>query len=521
MLYVYRLNTPKMKKIYIFSLALMLSSSLTAQDSLYSKVYDNGVGYKVEALAVAPNDHVIQVGSTDFDYAAFTYTDSLGNVISASKYLIDSEPANGFSFTEAVVTSGNEYFVSGGVLLQGFSANVGVVAKLDNLGTVIWSKGVFTPAPGFFKCTDIIESAEQTLWIVGSDEQTGETAIVEFDTDGVQLASFSFKITGERLEIQDMKELGDTLIFTGTVYATSGSTKGIVFATEKDGTFLWSNTVNDTQLYETELNENSIWSAGKLNLSEPAILTLSHSGTIRSLNTYNNVGIGEIEDLDLAKIYDSTLAITLGNFSLSKLIVTRVNSSDVSRFHVENNATDVVSRENYGLYVSGYGPNIGLKSFFADPHGNMIRIDSAITDMSCVSGDGSSSVSSVTPVDAPISLTTMSAATFSDLYITQVPATLTEIIGCVDYYSGIDELNQAMISIFPNPGNGQVQVANPKGLRGKLEIQNTSGETVFKTNITSSEQTLDLNHLPAGIYFFQFKNQADSTQISSGKLIIL
>ncbi len=510
-----------MKKYYIASLFLTLSSALTAQDSLYSKVYDNSVGYKVEALAVESNGHVIQVGSADFDYAAFTYTDSLGNVISASKYLIDGEPATGFNFTEAVITSGNEYYVSGGVLLQGFGANVGVVAKLNNQGTVIWSKGVFTPAPGFFKCTDIIESAEQTLWVVGSDEQTGETAIIEFDTDGVQLASFSFKIAGERLEIQDMKELGDTLIFTGTVYATSGSTKGIVFATEKDGTFLWSNTVSDVQLYETELNENSIWSAGRLNLSEPVVLTLSHSGTIRSLNTYNNVGIGEIEDLDLAKIYDSTLAITLGNFSLSKLIVTRVNSLDTHTFGIENNTTDVASRENNGMYISGFGPNYGVKSLFANPHGNMIRIDSAGTKISCVSDNGSVSVSPLTPADTPISLTTMSAATFSDLYITQVPATLTEIIGCVDFYSGIDELNESLISIFPNPGTGRVQVANPKGLKGKLEIQNTSGETVFKTNITYTEQTLDLNHLPAGVYFFQFKNQTDNTKISSGKLIIL
>jgi hypothetical protein len=499
---------------------LMLSSSLTAQDSLYSKVYYNSIGYQLNALAVDPTGHVVQVGSTDFDYAAFSYLDSLGNIISSSKYLIDGQPANSFSFTQAVATSGNEYFVSGGVVLQNVGAYVGLVAKLDNQGVVSWSKGVYTSAPGFFKCTDIIESAEQTLWVVGSDEQTGETAIIEFDTDGVQLAAFSFKITGERLEIKDLKEWGDTLIFTGSAYATSGASRGIVFATEKDGTFLWSNTLSDSKFFESEMNENSIWAAGYDGTSHPFTMSLSHDGSIRALNKYEIVQ-GPLDDLDLARIYDSTMVITLGNFFQSTLIKARVNSPEVFSYGISNNSVEVVSRENNGFYIGGFGPNIGVKSLlFPDPHSNMIRVDSSVSVQECVYSENSEAISNSTPANDPVTLSTLSPASLSVLAIVQVQNNLGEVVSCVDYYSGINELNQSLISLYPNPGNGNIQIANPNGMKGNLEIQNPSGETVFKTNITSSEQTMDLNHLPAGVYFFQFKT-ADSTQISSGKLIVL
>lgn len=59
------------------------------------------------------------------------------------------------------------------------------------------------------------------------------------------------------------------------------------------------------------------------------------------------------------------------------------------------------------------------------------------------------------------------------------------------------------ISVFPNPSNGVFKVQNAGFNADIAEIYNTMGEKVYTKTLNSDSETLNLSHLPNGIYFLQ------------------
>src|SRR6218665_896060 len=120
-----------MKKILLLSILLFQLQQSIAQDSLYSKVLHNTNGYKGLAIKVDADLNIAQVGMTNFNNASFSLLDSLGNILSASQYAIDGQPASNFEFHDVETLSDGNYLAVGTVMLQNFGVNVGVVTKLS------------------------------------------------------------------------------------------------------------------------------------------------------------------------------------------------------------------------------------------------------------------------------------------------------------------------------------------------------------------------------------------------------
>jgi len=73
---------------------------------------------------------------------------------------------------------------------------------------------------------------------------------------------------------------------------------------------------------------------------------------------------------------------------------------------------------------------------------------------------------------------------------------LTLTTNCI--FSNIsDEGIERTMNLFPNPTNGEVSFSGPKGL---LKVVDMKGTIVYSQNINRNQETLDLGHLPAGIY---------------------
>ncbi|MDR0863524.1 MAG: T9SS type A sorting domain-containing protein [Candidatus Symbiothrix sp.] len=63
------------------------------------------------------------------------------------------------------------------------------------------------------------------------------------------------------------------------------------------------------------------------------------------------------------------------------------------------------------------------------------------------------------------------------------------------------ELNA--ISIYPNPTTGKLEIGN-----GELKIQQISIFNMLGRNVLNTQQTtLDISHLPTGVYFVQIKTE--------------
>jgi hypothetical protein len=69
------------------------------------------------------------------------------------------------------------------------------------------------------------------------------------------------------------------------------------------------------------------------------------------------------------------------------------------------------------------------------------------------------------------------------------------------------EIQLKQLRIWPNPGNGLVQVEWPAGSKN-IQVLNSMGQVVWEASLNSQAPvTLDLQLLPAGMYFLRLEHQ--------------
>jgi hypothetical protein len=78
--------------------------------------------------------------------------------------------------------------------------------------------------------------------------------------------------------------------------------------------------------------------------------------------------------------------------------------------------------------------------------------------------------------------------------------------------TSIEPLKQLdLLLISPNPANDYIQISNNNNVTDfEIEIINTLGQTIFKTN---NQKTLDIEKLERGLYFIKLTDQHKNTKI--------
>lgn len=71
---------------------------------------------------------------------------------------------------------------------------------------------------------------------------------------------------------------------------------------------------------------------------------------------------------------------------------------------------------------------------------------------------------------------------------------------------GVEDLTSALVNVYPNPTTGILHVTNISG-KTTVEVINALGTVVQKRVITTSDNTLDISSLNAGVYFVRVENQ--------------
>jgi len=80
-----------------------------------------------------------------------------------------------------------------------------------------------------------------------------------------------------------------------------------------------------------------------------------------------------------------------------------------------------------------------------------------------------------------------------------------------DFGVGMNEQPTAALNVFPNPTNGQFQIANASA-NDKYSIFNSAGQCVLDGTLTSNR--MDVDALPAGIYFMRLQHENTLLQSS-------
>jgi hypothetical protein len=70
-------------------------------------------------------------------------------------------------------------------------------------------------------------------------------------------------------------------------------------------------------------------------------------------------------------------------------------------------------------------------------------------------------------------------------------------------FTGLNE-NKQLFNFYPNPVKEMIVVSVLPELIGReLEMMNIEGKRVHSIEMTTANQTINVQHLPAGIYFLQ------------------
>jgi type IX secretion system substrate protein/SprB-like repeat protein len=77
-----------------------------------------------------------------------------------------------------------------------------------------------------------------------------------------------------------------------------------------------------------------------------------------------------------------------------------------------------------------------------------------------------------------------------------------------DLSSGIKEINTNPVSVFPNPGNGQISLTTQKPLNGAVfKLTDVSGQVILqKENMSGSSFLFDVSEQAKGVYFIEINN---------------
>ena len=77
----------------------------------------------------------------------------------------------------------------------------------------------------------------------------------------------------------------------------------------------------------------------------------------------------------------------------------------------------------------------------------------------------------------------------------------------------------AATNLFPNPNNGHFEIALPQNAsRAQVQIMDAFGKNVYQNHLNNATNLLDLEHLPAGLYFLNMT--LETREVYHAKLLI-
>jgi len=85
--------------------------------------------------------------------------------------------------------------------------------------------------------------------------------------------------------------------------------------------------------------------------------------------------------------------------------------------------------------------------------------------------------------------------------------TVEDIIGSP---AGIAVVNASQVQVFPNPATTRLTIATGNGTYSSYTIMNTVGAEMLHNTLSSSQTTVDIKQLPAGMYYVIVKGEAGS-----------
>jgi hypothetical protein len=107
--------------------------------------------------------------------------------------------------------------------------------------------------------------------------------------------------------------------------------------------------------------------------------------------------------------------------------------------------------------------------------------------------------------------------TVNGLYTYVIYDTVTTCYGagnCVEVSNvSLDENDEVLFSIAPNPSNGLFTLKNPSLIDGVIVITDGSGRIIYESSLDASEKSIDISKVSLGIYYLNIKSENNNKVI--------
>lgn len=500
------------------ALFLVVTTFSLAQDSLFTKVYyTQNHSYNVISQTKDEHGYIAQIGlNPNYDRPTFTYLDSLGNLLFSKQY-------NSFvRFSAIKPTSDHRFIIAGETFLSSQSVTFGICIKVDSTGNVIWSKIIKPVTPISFECCDIIESTENTLWVSGQDNHTGELSILELDQNGNQLQSFSYSNPGFSLKNKSLIELDtNQLILIGSQFDQDGTPSGHILTLDKSGNALWTKTYENVQFLKAQNDSNSIWIGTTLNDDGLGISTLTTDGSPVDLALCSYF-FPLNQNMGFCYLGDSLFAFYSSDVMYGSLLhLIRLNDSTDQAILMRILSASIIPGKHGNFYMAGNGPiETSKSSEYMYQHAGLIRMDTLLDAGSC--SDGSLQTYPITHVslysDSSSVISTQSASSIDTSFLVVEDHLLQTDNGCIGVYGGLDEQDPNHLILSPNPANNLIRLQFENATSGVIGIVTMDGKLVQQSKVSCNNASISVEKLAPGTYLYQFTSSNNA--VSRGKLII-
>jgi hypothetical protein len=408
-------------------------------------------------------------GDNDIFLASY---DLNGNLLWAkSEGSSKSEKALGVSYDDAgnVVICG--YFTDttyfNGVMIPGNGNHDIFVAKYDATGNLLWVKHAGGPLRD--EALSVKCDASGNIYVCGMHSNgfvCGSTTFSTVNTSsGYYMNAFIAKYASDGTLIWVKSEGGD---YDDVAWSLTLDGAGKIYVTGEFNAYATFGGTGLTTSGEADIFVACYDNSGTVQWAVPA------GGPL--IDRARGIGTDGLH-LFITGQYGGTASFGAGT-------LTAVDSSDIFVAELFNNGSFIWS--------STAGGNADQPEYLGYESGNSI----------CAEPSGTAYVTGSLLDNGSFGTNTISAYGRTDAFIAKMST-----------YVGMDEINDplSLIHIYPNPGNGKINIVADNGFKKETEISvyNYLGELIYRTDPHSSSVSIDLSKKDKGIYFVQVASEKD------------
>ncbi|MBS1645757.1 MAG: T9SS type A sorting domain-containing protein [Bacteroidetes bacterium] len=507
-----------MKKI-IISFLLMLHITISAQQHTYAGViYDSTYQINLQAsdLAQSPTNGYAIIGGN-----VVLHVDSLGMPIFSKKITYLNHDA---TFYRIIPTVDSNYIVCGSVYDYINATTDGIILKINNTGTILWSKLYNTPATSY-TLTSICQTNDSGFVASGIQSvssSTNKAFILKINAYGVSQWAKGVSVSPFNHTARAVVQLPDSSYALAGIVADVNFNIHTTFITrlDKTGGLMFSkeyaSTSNLMSNCDVLIKNNALYIMVVDNFA--SIIKTDFLGTIIWKKTITEFGTYS-SNMSYYSFYTRFHSSKDGGFYANDYhssfgLVWKTDSVGTLKTSISGNGAPgigVLQTKDLGFFIIGNGPFIGARMQNGPntiPQIGMIKTDSNLIPPAagCLYNPGL-----YTGLDSIISSNIITNTITKDSIVQIIPSlqvtsiVLAHTTGCIGASGSISRNNfNNTITLYPNPANTFLNVELEKQNKSEIKIYDVLGNLV----LTSGATQIDVSSLVNGVYFVKVANSA-------------